>query len=386
MAINSQLYRGRPACVHCGFCQGFACEVTAKASTLTTMIPEAEATGRCEVRPESYVVQIATDKRGLAAGVRYFDRDKREHLQKARAVIVCANGAETPRLLLMSANGASPHGLANSSGLVGKYLMFNSSARTDAVFERELNEYKSVQVSRILHDFYDSDPKRGFYGGGGIDARIGPQPMVWAQRAAEKGANWGSAYKQRLAEFPRSMITSSQGTSLPVATNSVSLDPELKDDWGMPAMRVTYKDHPDDLATARFLQDRSAEILEAAGALRVTKSPVNPQTYSAHLLGTCRMGNDPAESVDRSISPKSRCAESVSVRRQQFRHFGPRPAHDDHTSARLPRCRAHRGLRAPGRNSLRGEFGSQAQLAPEAKERQHTISIRWIRHLRQVGD
>ena len=64
MAINSQPYRGRPACVHCGFCHGFACEVMAKASTLTTMIPEAEATGRCEVRSESYVVRIDTDERG----------------------------------------------------------------------------------------------------------------------------------------------------------------------------------------------------------------------------------------------------------------------------------------------------------------------------------
>lgn len=297
MAINSQVYRGRPGCVHCGFCHGFACEVTAKSSTLTTMIPEAEATGRCEVRTESYVVQIETDKRGLATGVRYFDHDKREQRQKARTVIVCANGSETPRLLLMSANGAFPHGLANSSGLVGKYLMFNYSSRTNAVFERELNEYKSVQVSRILHDFYDSDPKRGFYGGGGIDARIGPQPSVWALRTAEEGPSWGSGYKQRLAEFARSMTTSNHGTSLPVATNSVDLDPQLKDDWGMPAMRVTYKDHPDDLANARFLQDRGAEILEAAGALRVTKSPVNPQTSSMHLLGTCRMGNDPAASV-----------------------------------------------------------------------------------------
>ena len=84
-----------------------------------------------------------------------------------------ANGAETPRLLLMSENARFPQGLANSSGLVGKYLMFNTT-RVHAVFEHELNEYKSVQVIRILHDFYDADPKRGFYGGGGIDARIGP--------------------------------------------------------------------------------------------------------------------------------------------------------------------------------------------------------------------
>jgi choline dehydrogenase-like flavoprotein len=65
----------------------------------------------------------------------------------------------------------------------------------------------------------------------------------------------------------------------------------------MPAIRATYSDHPDDLAFARFLQDRAAEILEAAGALRVLKTPVTPQTSSMHLLGTCRMGNDPAKSV-----------------------------------------------------------------------------------------
>src|SRR6476660_7672619 len=125
MAINSQPYRGRPACVHCGFCHGFACEVRAKASTLTTVIPEAEATGRCEVRPESYVFRIETNAQGRATGVAYFDRDRRERFQRAKAVVVCANGAETPRLLLMSSNARFPKGLANSSGLVGKYLMFN---------------------------------------------------------------------------------------------------------------------------------------------------------------------------------------------------------------------------------------------------------------------
>jgi choline dehydrogenase-like flavoprotein len=72
---------------------------------------------------------------------------------------------------------------------------------------------------------------------------------------------------------------------------------EVEDAWGLPAMRVTYKDHPDDLANARFLQDRGAEILEAAGALKVTKAPVTEQTSSMHLLGTCRMGSNPAASV-----------------------------------------------------------------------------------------
>ena len=297
MAINSQPYRGRRACVHCGFCHGFACEVLAKASTLTTVIPEAEATGRCEVRAESYVARIETNKQGRVTGVRYFDRSRRERVQKARAVVVCANGAETPRLLLMSATPQFPHGLANSSGLVGKYLMFNYSARALAVFEHPLNEYKSVQVTRIIHDFYDADPNRGHYGGGGLDARIGPQPTTWAIRTATEGPSWGSAYKARLQEFPRSMHIACHGTSLAVESNNITLDPEVKDAWGLPAIRVTYKDHPDDLANARFLQDRGAEILEAAGALRVTRAPVTEQNSSMHLLGTCRMGNDPTTSV-----------------------------------------------------------------------------------------
>jgi choline dehydrogenase-like flavoprotein len=297
MAINSQPYRGRPACVHCGFCHGFACEVFAKASSLTTVIPEAEATGRCEVRPESYVFRIEVDKQRRVTGVSYFDRDRRERMQRARAIVLCANGAETPRLLLLSANNEFPHGLANSSGVVGKYLMFNSNTRALGVFEHELNEYKSVQVTRILHDFYDSDPKRGHYGGGGLDARIGPQPTTWAIRTATEGPSWGSAFKARLKEFPRNMQVACHGTSLPVESNNITLDPDLKDAWGLPAIRTTYKDHADDLATARFLQARGAEILEAAGALRVTKAPVIPQTTSVHLLGTCRMGNDPATSV-----------------------------------------------------------------------------------------
>jgi len=71
----------------------------------------------------------------------------------------------------------------------------------------------------------------------------------------------------------------------------------MKDAWGLPAMRVTYKDHPDDLAMMRFLQDRAIEILEAAGARRTWRQPVQETNLAAHLLGTCRMGDDPRTSV-----------------------------------------------------------------------------------------
>jgi choline dehydrogenase-like flavoprotein len=297
MAIVSQPYRGRPACINCGFCMGFGCEVMAKSSTLFTMIPEAEATGRCEVRSESYVFRIDTDGRGRASGVAYYDGKLRELFQKARAVVVAANGAETARLLLNSSSPRFPQGLANSSGLVGKYLMFNYTSRVGGVFEHELNEYKSVQVTRILQDYYDADPKRGFYGGGGMDARIGPGPVTWALQNAERQPAWGHEFKTHLREYARSVVVACHGTSLPLETNSVSLDPELKDAWGVPAMRVTYRDHPDDLAFGRFQQARGEEILQAAGAQKTWLLPVGESALAFHLLGTCRMGDDPAKSV-----------------------------------------------------------------------------------------
>ena len=296
LAIASQPYRGRAACVHCGFCMGFGCEVQAKSTTLYTMIPEAEATNRCEIRSGSYVFRVATNPKGRVTGVHYYDGDKREHFQSAKAVVLCANGAETPRLLLMSANSQFPQGLANSSGMVGKNLMFNQGAGAFGTFEHELNEYKSVQVTRVVHDFYDSDPKRGFYGGGGIDARIGPNPAVWALSGPTQ-RNWGKAYKDHLRTFPRTMLAQGHTTSLAVEANGVSLDPEVKDSFGLPSIRCTYKDHPDDLKISAWLQQRAAEILDAAGAQKTWKENVAESSLAVHLLGTCRMGNDPARSV-----------------------------------------------------------------------------------------
>ncbi len=197
MAINSVMYKDRPPCIQCGLCGGFACEVKAKSSSVWTVIPEAEATGRCEVRPESYVFRIGMNKAGRATGVHYYDSDRQEQFQNARAVVVCANGAETPRLLLNSATGSAPQGLANSSGAVGRYLMFNKGGGAMARFEHPLNEYKGANVTRIMHDFYDSDPKRGFYGGGGFDARSGG-PLTWGQSVPKGTANWGPEFKEYL--------------------------------------------------------------------------------------------------------------------------------------------------------------------------------------------
>ena len=201
MAINSVMYKGRPPCVQCGLCGGFGCEVRAKSSSVWTVIPEAEATGNCEVRAESYVFRVGMDDRsGRATGVHYYDADRKEQFQKARAVVLSANGAETPKLLLNSATNGHKDGLANSSGAVGRYLMFNKGGGAQARFEHPLNEYKGANVTRVIQDFYDSDPKRGFYGGGGFDARSGG-PLTWGQTVPAGTPTWGAGFKEYLEYY-----------------------------------------------------------------------------------------------------------------------------------------------------------------------------------------
>jgi choline dehydrogenase-like flavoprotein len=299
MAIISKPYRGRSACAHCGFCEFFGCEVKAKSSTLATVIPEAEKTGRCEIRANSYVRKIEIDNAGRVTGVSYFDRDGKESFQKARAVVLCCNGAETPRLLLMSKSNLFPNGLGNSSGVVGKYLMFNGNTVAMGVFEHPLNEYKSVVVTRVIHDFYDTDPKRGFYGGGGLDTRFDMYPISYPLLGLPPDIpRWGSDFKTFVKHsFTRAMYAIGHTTSLPVERNTITLDTEVKDAWGLPALRVTYRDHPDDIKIGKFFVERGLELLEAAGATKSWSFPVVEQNLGFHLLGTCRMGNNSKRSV-----------------------------------------------------------------------------------------
>ena len=299
MAILSQPRAGRAACMNCGFCLGFGCEIGAKSSTLASVIPLAEKTGRCEIRPNSYVHRIEVDKNGRAVGAVYFDAQRNVHLQRAKAVILAANGAETPRLLLLSTSNQFPDGLANSSGYVGKNLMPNSNVVVNAVFEEPLNDYKGFAVSRVMHDFYELDSKLGFYGGGGLDARYDFTPIALALNGLPPDTpKWGKEFKDALRHnFTRTMEIFCHGTSLPVESNAFSLDPDVKDAWGLPALRLNFCDHPNDLKMMVWMRDRALEIFDAAGAKTKWSNPIAEQQFVVHLLGTCRMGKDPKKSV-----------------------------------------------------------------------------------------
>ena len=302
VAILSQAYNGRPGCIHCGLCNGYGCEVNAKSSTLVTMIPLALASGNCELRHGCTVSRVNSDESGRVSEVVYWQQDGTEVAQRAKAIVLSANGAETPRLLLMSDSNSFPDGLANSSGLVGKNLMMNGYTSVVGLFDQPIHGYKSVPSTRVVHDYWTLDESLGFYGGAGIDSR---HPFGGNLIAAGLGAgmfggpSWGSGFKdsaQRM--FTHSCSFDGHTTSLPLASNNVTLDPNVQDLWGRPAIRVTYKNHADDIATMEYIMQRSLELMDAAGATDMLGSRDDEEpAWTQHLLGTCRMGNDPTTSV-----------------------------------------------------------------------------------------
>lgn len=199
----------------------------------------------------------------------------------------------------MSASNRFPDGLANSNGVVGRYLMLGNTYSASGLLPQPLNDYKGVVSGTGIVDYVPTDPARGFYGGGRLTSRGYATPISYGLGGLSPGApRWGAGYKQALRdEANHRMTITSFVTQLPLENNRVDLDPEVKDAWGLPAMRITSQSHPDDIKALEFFRQKSIEILEAAGASNVWAGPVRDSRGSAHNRGTCRMGDDPRTSV-----------------------------------------------------------------------------------------
>jgi choline dehydrogenase-like flavoprotein len=298
-AIITVPYMGRGACINCGMCSGYGCQVKARSSSAVALLPIAEQTNRCEIRANSYVREISVNDKGKVTGAIYFDPQRREIFQKAKVVVLSANGTETPRLLLLSSSKRFPNGLANSSGMVGKYLMTGNGGGATGLFEHPLNEYKGCVTGAAIVDYVPNDTqKRGFYGGGRMTARGFTTPIEYGLGGVHSSATWGASYKKALIDQANHKLAVSNFISqLPVETNTVDLDPDVKDAWGLPAMRITTTSHQNDFKAMQFFIDRSVEILHAAGANEVWADQVTDSRGGAHARGTCRMGNDASKSV-----------------------------------------------------------------------------------------
>src|SRR6185295_11416907 len=261
IGINSTAYDGRPACVYCGWC-GCGCPTGAKATASGTYLAKAEQLG-ARVISEAFVHRVNYDAaKGRVTGVDYLDANKKEHQLKARMVILAAHALETPRILLLSANGTFPNGLANSSGNVGKYLMSHPTWQVFGTFDHPINAFKGMQMGHVMvQDYYQPD-KRNDYARGFILLSYMMTPITYANLS---GSFYGAEFKQFLHDYAYTAAWWAHAEGLPYEHNTVTLDPELKDARGVPVSRVTYEWGENDIKLAAAARDKAAEMMHASG-------------------------------------------------------------------------------------------------------------------------
>jgi choline dehydrogenase-like flavoprotein len=302
-AILSQPYDGRAACMYCGFCGSYGCEVGAKSSSLVTFLANAAKTGKLTLRALSMTLRVTKTARGHARGVIYRDAHGIEHEATARVVVLACSAIQTARLLLLSE-------LANASGLVGKNLMFAAASAGWARFQvpdphwaREGRDWPFID--RSLQDFYLA-PRAGLpYPKAGTVLFLLPHynPIYNAEKLAFQDGDrppvFGAALVRRMREFfhdTRTIELETFGEFLPSPGCQVGLDPKVKDRYGLPVARVEIAVHPASLAATDFLATKGLEVLGQAGAAQTGLSG-DPRAYTVLQAGTARMGKSPSTSV-----------------------------------------------------------------------------------------
>jgi choline dehydrogenase-like flavoprotein len=289
VGIVNGTFGNRPHCLYRGYClQG--CKVNAKASPYVTHLPDALEHG-VEVRARSMAVRIEIDDAtGHARGVSYVrDQDGVERLQRARLVAVCGYSMESPRLLLNSTSRRFPRGVCNNEDQVGRYVMVQGATQTAGRFPDEVRMYKAPPPEVSSEVFYETDASRGFARGFSIQT-VAPLPIGWAEHVLAEG-HWGRALREYMRDYNHWATVGVLNELLPQPDNRVTLADET-DPYGMPVARFDYSLCANDKANMAYSAQVIRDVVLASGAQDV----LSIQRF-AHLVGGCRMGTGPDNSV-----------------------------------------------------------------------------------------
>ncbi len=297
-AIATRAYGPLNPCQQRATCM-WGCVEGAKGSVDITHWPQLVQRG-VRLVTGARVRRLEVNSAGLVTGAEYIDREGKTHFQKAAVTVIGANGIGTPRLLLNSSASKFPNGLANSSGLVGKRLMLHPFGTVVGLFDDDLGSTHGLW-GQHLHclEFYETDASRGFLRGAkwGLQPTGGPLSMTRGYPWGEANAIWGADFHRQLRKrLGHSAMWGIIAEDLPEEQNRVVLDPKLKDADGIPAPKLLYRMSKNSKRLLEFHLARAKESLEAAGASEVVVAPLIRET-GWHMLGTCKMGSDPATSV-----------------------------------------------------------------------------------------
>lgn len=302
LLLNSEPRDGRPACGWCGECVGFTCPSGGKNGVHDTVVPRALAAGATLVEG-CRAVEITTTPAGDVAGVRLVDVDGTGRRVRAGHVVVACGAIETARLLLASRSDRHPDGLGNATDQVGRHLQGHGFGSAFGLFDDEVLDGDgpgaTIATLDLAHGAVD-DAGVALVGGGVVGNELRKLPIVhWQWALPPDAPRWGLDGKQAMRRtYRRTGHLFAQAQEVPVASNRVTLDPEVRDALGMPAVRLGGAAHPETLRTARTLQGRAQEWLAASGATRTWIDEVPAGLLAGtHQAGTCRMGTDPAASV-----------------------------------------------------------------------------------------
>ncbi len=305
VAVHSEPYNGFPATTYCAWMGGFGPFNNERWYPGLTWVPVAIATGNFDLRTHCRVVRLLTDGDGHASGVEYVDANGNWQVQTARAVVLCSYTFENVRLLLLSGDDRHPNGLGNNTGQVGKHVMTKMWVDVhgycpEIVFNAHtgpsgqmwsLDDFISVDFDSAAH---------GFVGGATPNIENQRLPIQISREALPPDIpRWGAVYKQHLRDWQHISAVRIQPDTLPYHANYLDLDPRHRDrsGLGLPVIRATYDQQPNEQRMLAFMEDQAEEILRAMGATKTWRGPRFGGLISSHELGGARMGEDPAGSV-----------------------------------------------------------------------------------------
>jgi len=312
-AANSRAYKNEygatiQACVYCGYCQFFACEMGAKASPQTAVLPALMKSPNFELRTLCNVVKINLDsEKKRAVSVTYVDSRGREFEQPAELVLLTSYVLNNTRLMLLSGIGRPYDPVANT-GTVGRNYAYQTPSSVTLFFEdRNFNSFMGAGGLGLAIDEFNGDnfdhSGLGFIGGGFMQAGSNGARPIEVRPVPQGTPRWGSEWKKAVGRyFNRNFSITIQGACQSYRTNYLDLDPTYRDAYGLPLLRMTFDRHENETKMSAWLTNKAAEIAKAIGAAKMNVSPRTGKYtivpyQSTHNTGGAVMGTDPQTSA-----------------------------------------------------------------------------------------